>query len=162
MITRQGNGFKARLVVVGCQEPKGAGRTESPTGSHLALMTALAFVSLSDWRLIGLDSKSAYAQAENLERIVLFRLPRAHPPPGCHPSQVVVALGAIYGARDGGRAFYTTPRVSRWRTASQGGPFAIAEEASPAPLAVSSSTAPLAPRRRHRRHRSQSVRRAQS
>lgn len=82
VVTRKGSGFKARLVG---QEPKGAARTDSPTGSHLALM-------------------------ENIERVLLLRLPHAHPPPGCHPFQVVVAVWAIYGTRDAGRAFYAHAR----------------------------------------------------
>lgn len=106
VITRKGGGFKARLVVIGCQEKKGIMRTDSPTASHLMLTLVLSMSVQPGWLLIGLDARSAYLQSENIDRILLLRLPHQNPPPGCVPSQVVVGLGAIYGTRDAGRSFY--------------------------------------------------------
>lgn len=86
---RKGDGIKARPT-----------RTDSPNGSHFSIMTTLAFASQHRC----LDAKSAYLQAENIERIVLLRLAHAHPPRGCHPSQVAVALGATYCTMHAGSA----------------------------------------------------------
>ena len=97
---------KARLVVVGCQEPKLNIRSDAPTASHEALMLTLAFGAQSGWSLLGYDAQTAYLQSEGIERLLLLRLPAENPPPGCLSNQVVVANGSIYGTRDAGRAWY--------------------------------------------------------
>ena len=53
-----------------------------------------------------MGARSAYLQSDNLSRLLLLRMPRQHPPPGCLPEQILVALGSIYGTRDAGRGFY--------------------------------------------------------
>ena len=106
VVTQKDSGFKSRLVVIGCQEPRYAVRTDSPTGSHLMIMLTLAFAAQPGWRLRALDARSAYLQSDKIDRLLLLRMPHAHPPPGCLPSQIMVALGSIYGTRDAGRGFY--------------------------------------------------------
>jgi hypothetical protein len=110
VLTRKGAGFKARLVVIGCQEPRHNIRTESPTGSLLMVYITLTYACQKGWQLLGLDARSAFLQSANIERLLLLRLPRRWPPPGCKPEQVVIARGAIYGTRDAGRSFYKHSR----------------------------------------------------
>lgn len=101
---------KARLVVVGCQEPKLNIRSDAPTASHEALMLTLGFGAQKGWSLLGYDAQTAYLQSEGIERLLLLRLPKEDPPPGCVSNQVVVANGSIYGTRDAGRAWYLRVR----------------------------------------------------
>ena len=106
VVTRKDGGFKSRLVAIGCQEPKYAIRNDPPTGSHLMIMITLAFSAQPGWRLRALDARSAYLQNDNISRLLLLCMPHDHPPPGCLHSQIMVALGSIYGTRAAGRGFY--------------------------------------------------------
>ena len=105
VVARKDGGFKSRLVAIGCQEPKYRMRTDSPTGSHLMIMITLAFAAQPGWRLRALDARPPYVQSDNIIRLLLLRMPRQHPPPGCLPEQIMVALGSIWGTRDAGRGF---------------------------------------------------------
>jgi len=115
--------FKARLVAIGCQEPKSAMRTDSPTGSLSMVWVALAYGGQKGWRLSGYDAKSAYLQVHDDGRILLLRLPKKCPPPGCVAEQVVVGKGAIYGTRDAGRRFYIYAKGVWENTASWNSPW---------------------------------------
>ena len=107
VLVRKGDGtIKARLVVQGCQEKGTNIRSDAPTGSALSFWLTLAFGAQPGWALRGYDAKSAYLQSEGIERTLLLRMPGAEPPPGTVPWQVLQALGAIYGTKDAGRAWY--------------------------------------------------------
>ena len=60
VVTHKGGGFKSRLVVIGCQEPKYGMRTDSPTGSHLMIMITLAFAAQPGWPLRAPEPSSLY------------------------------------------------------------------------------------------------------
>ena len=57
--TEKGTGYKARLVVQGCQEKQGFIRTDAPTGSRAAFFLTVAAGAQSQWQLDSYDAKSA-------------------------------------------------------------------------------------------------------
>ena len=100
---------KARLVVQGCQEANFI-RSDAPTGSTKALCVVCHYGAQRGWRMAGFDAATAYLQPSAhgpvIDRTLLHRLPRTHPPPGRKGGQIVRASGAIYGTRDAGRKWY--------------------------------------------------------
>ena len=60
VLTRKDGGIKARLVVLGCQEPKHSFRSDYPTGSQLVFYTVLAYASQPGWHLEGWDALAAF------------------------------------------------------------------------------------------------------
>ena len=98
---------KARLVVVGCQEPRGQIRSDSPTGSQLAFHITLWLATQKGWMLSCYDAATAYLQSKGIDRTLLLKMPRVNPPPGMEPDETVLATGSIYGTYDAGRAWYT-------------------------------------------------------
>ena len=99
-------GYRARLVVQGCQEKATSLRTDSPTGSRDALLLTIAAASQKGWSWLLADAQGAYLQSGDIERLLLLRLPSGLVCPGTVPNQVVIASGAIYGTRDAGRQWY--------------------------------------------------------
>ena len=100
-------GFKARLVVQGCQEEKGTFRRDSPTGSKEAFFLTLAAASQTNWMVEMYDAESAFLQTSGqMKRLLVIRMPWDLPPPGKLPGQAVVALGSIYGTGDASRGWY--------------------------------------------------------
>ena len=55
--------FKARLVVLGCQEDPTVMRTDSPTGSRDSLFLVLSCAAQEHWSCGSADAASAYLQA---------------------------------------------------------------------------------------------------
>ena len=106
VLTRKDTGYKARLVVQGCQEDKHQIRSDAPTGSLLGFFVVLAIAAQQGWSLSGYDAASALLQSEGIHRTLLLRMPGKQPPPGTVPFQVLRALGSIYGTRDAGRSWY--------------------------------------------------------
>ena len=98
---------KARLVVVGCQEPRGQIRSDSPTGSQLAFHITLWFATQKGWSLRCLDAATAFLQSKGIDRTLLLKMPADNPPPGIGPGEIVLATGSIYGTYDAGRTWYT-------------------------------------------------------
>ena len=98
--------YKARLVVIGCQEARLSLRSDSPTGSTLGFNLVLMCSAQHGWGLRSYDAQSAYLQAGGISRLLLLRLPGVDPPPGTLPNQIVKACGSIYGTRDAGRGWY--------------------------------------------------------
>ena len=95
--------YKSRLVVQGCQERSAYIRSDAPTGSVDALMVTLGFMAQKGWTGCSYDAKSAYLQAEGIDRLLLIRMPKRHP---TDPGKVFYAQGSIYGTKDAGRAWY--------------------------------------------------------
>ena len=85
--------FKARLVVQGCQEDPSMMRTKSPTGSRDSLFLVLSCAAQEHWSCGSADAASAYLQAGGKERLLLLRMPKRQPPPGCEPD-----LRTIFGS----------------------------------------------------------------
>ena len=95
--------YKARLVVQGCLGRSAYIWGHAPAGSVGALMVTLGFVSQDGWAGCPCDAKSAYLQAEGVNRPLPIRMPGGHP---SDPGEVFCAQGSIYGAKDAGRAWY--------------------------------------------------------
>ena len=55
--------YKARLVVIGCQEARLSLRSDSPTGSTLGFNLVLMCSAQHGWGLRSYDAQSAYLQA---------------------------------------------------------------------------------------------------
>ena len=79
VLTRKDGGFKARLVVQGCQEDRNQIRSDAPTGSLLSFYLTLAYAAQQGWSLGGFDTASAYLQSEGIARTLLLRMPARHP-----------------------------------------------------------------------------------
>ena len=73
-------------------------------------MVTICHGAQEGWEREGFDAKTAYLQpgavGKVFNRILMLRLPKAFPPPGKRPGQVVMANGAIYGTKDAGRHWY--------------------------------------------------------
>ena len=70
---------KARLVVVGCQEPRGQIRSDSPTGSQLAFHITLWFATQKGWSLRCLDAATAFLQSKGIVDRTLVEDARGQP-----------------------------------------------------------------------------------
>ena len=111
VLTEKANGTaKARLVVQGCQEKTNDIRSDSPTGSRDCLMLALIHAAQRGWSVSQFDADCAYLQSKGINRTLVLRIPRRHPPPGQEPSALAIATSAIYGTKDAGRHWYMHPR----------------------------------------------------
>ncbi|CAE8634312.1 unnamed protein product, partial [Polarella glacialis] len=106
LVRKSAGKLKARLVVQGCQELASSLRRDAPTASPVVFHLVTMLAAQTGWIVSFHDAASAYLQSEPLSRLLLLRMPAAHPPRGTSPNEVRVALGAIYGTRDAPRAWY--------------------------------------------------------
>ena len=106
VLTSKDGGVKARLVVQGCQEMANNLRTDAPTASRESFALTILTGIQRGWQLRAYDAKTAYLQSGKIGRVLLLRMPRQFPPPGCKPGEVRLANGSIYGTRDAARAWY--------------------------------------------------------
>ena len=81
-------------------------RYDAQTCSVLGFYLTLAFGAHPGWTLCSADASCAFLQSKGIERWLLLRMPRNHPPPGTLSEQVLLAMGSIYGTRDAPRAWY--------------------------------------------------------
>ena len=103
VVTEKKTGFKARLVVRGFEEID-VGQADSPTGEKATLRMVLALAASENWKLQSIDIKSAYLQAENLDREIFVRPPRELKKPG-----LIWQLDKpAYGLIDSARNWYTS------------------------------------------------------
>ena len=91
--------LKARLVVIGCQEIANSLRHDAPKGSVLGFYLTIAFGAQPGWTLCSADASCAFLQSKGIERWLLLRMPKIHPPPGTVSEQIFLAMGSIYGTR---------------------------------------------------------------
>ena len=81
-------------------------RTDSPSGSRDSFFLVLSCAAQERWSCSSADAASAYLQAGGIKRLLLLKMPRQQPPPGCEPGEVRVARGSIYGTRDASRSWH--------------------------------------------------------
>ena len=107
VLTEKANGTaKARFIVHGCQEKTNDIRSDSPTSSRDRLMLTLIHAAQRGWSVSQCDADCSYLQSEGINRTLVPRMPRRHPPPGQEPGALAIATGAIYGTKDAGRHWY--------------------------------------------------------
>ena len=103
VVTEKKTGYKARLVVRGFEEID-VGQADSPTGDKATLRMVLSLAASENWKLQSIDIKSAYLQAENLDRVVYVRPPKELKKPG-----LIWQLDKpVYGLIDSARNWYTS------------------------------------------------------
>lgn len=100
VITEKKNGFKARLVVRGFEEVEEIGQADSPTGDKATLRFVLALAASENWKLQSIDIKSAYLQADTLDREVFVRPPKELKRPGLIWQLDKPAYGLIDSAKN--------------------------------------------------------------
>ena len=104
VITEKKEGFKARLVVRGFEEIEEVGQADSPTGDKATLRLVLTLAASENWKLQSIDIKSAYLQADKLDRDVFVRPPKELKRPG-----LIWALDKpAYGLIDSARNWYSS------------------------------------------------------
>ena len=81
-------GYKAKLVVQGCQEDKGYIRTNAPTEASDAFFMTLAAAAQDGWDCNGFDAQSACLQSDGIEKPLLLRMPHTNQSPGTKPTRV--------------------------------------------------------------------------
>ena len=100
VVTEKQNGYKARLVVRGFEEVDEAGLSDSPTADKATLRLILSIAASENWKLQSIDVKSAYLQAETLERDVFVKPPKKFKKPGLIWQLDKPAYGLIDSARN--------------------------------------------------------------
>ena len=96
--------YKARLVVRGFEETGDFGPSDSPTGDKACLRMIAALATSFNWKLQSIDIKSAYLQADNLDRQVYVR-----PPKELKKSGLIWQLEKpVYGLIDSARNWYAS------------------------------------------------------
>ena len=96
--------YKGRLVCRGFEEEESQFEVDSPTVEKSSVRTFLALSSLNKWRTHSVDIKSAFLQADMLDRDVHVR-----PPKNIKKAGVIwKLLKPLYGLSDSSRNWYFT------------------------------------------------------
>ena len=101
--------LKSRLV--GCgnfeEDMYNELRTDSPAGDVDAHNLVLSWCASNKVRLRSADISSAYLQGREVDRIILYRIPKGGiPEEGVEDGAIIAARVPIYGTRDAGRGFW--------------------------------------------------------
>lgn len=101
VITRKGEGYKARLVVRGDQENCNV-QGDSPTISKLAIRIFLSVAASEGFKISTKDVRSAFLQGKYLERTVYVEPPSEMK----NPFLIWKLKKAVYGLGDAARSWY--------------------------------------------------------
>lgn len=92
VITKKDTGaWKARLVLVGCQDPQNRIRPDAPTGSYLTFHLTLLCGAQPGWKLGCHGVANAYLQSKGITRALILKIPQREPPPSMRPGELVHA-----------------------------------------------------------------------
>ena len=99
--------LKSRLVGCGNFEDTEGLRTDSPTADVDAHNLVFSWTASSRVKIRSADITSAYLQGKEVDRIILYRIPKGGiPAEGLEEGTVIATRVPIYGTKDAGRGFW--------------------------------------------------------
>jgi hypothetical protein len=100
--------LKSRLVGCGNFEDTEDLRTDSPTGDVDSHNLVFSWCAANKVRIKMADISNAYLQGKEVDRILLYKIPRGGiPEEGIEEGAVIAARVPIYGTKDAGRDFWS-------------------------------------------------------
>ena len=99
--------LKSRLVGCGNFEDTDGLRTDSPTSDVDAHNLVFSWCASNKVRIHSADISNAYLQGKEVDRVILYRIPKGGIPEcGISEGTVIAARVPIYGTKDAGRGFW--------------------------------------------------------
>ena len=99
--------LKSRLVGCGNFEETDGLRTDSPPGDADSHNLVFSWCAANKVRIRSADISNAYLQGNEVDRIILYRIPKGGiPEEGIEEGMVIAARVPIYGTKDAGRGFW--------------------------------------------------------
>ena len=103
--------LKSRLVGCGNFEDTDGLRTDSPAGDVDSHNLVFSWCASHRVKIKSADIRNAYLQGKEVDRIILYRIPKGGiPEEGVEEGAVIAARVPIYGTADAGRGFWTRLR----------------------------------------------------
>ena len=98
--------LKSRFVVRGDLEDATKMRTDSPTGSQVAMGLTLSFAASTGQPLRSGDISAAFLQGSELDRQLVLSMPKGGTPYDMNEGDLIVVSTTVYGTKDAPRGWY--------------------------------------------------------
>ncbi|CAE7237433.1 RE2 [Symbiodinium necroappetens] len=98
--------LKSRFVVRGDLEDASKMRTDSPTGSQVAMGLTLSFAASTGRPLRSGDISAAFLQGSELDRQLVLSMPKGGTPYDMEDGDLIVVSTTVYGTKDAPRGWY--------------------------------------------------------
>ncbi|CAE7591026.1 RE1 [Symbiodinium sp. CCMP2592] len=98
--------LKSRFVVRGDLEDASGMRTDSPTGSQVAMGFLLTYAASTGRPLRSGDISAAFLQGSELNRKLVLSMPKGQPPEGMQEDDLVIVSTTVYGTKDAPRGWF--------------------------------------------------------
>eukprot|EP00439_Symbiodinium_sp_Y106_P068391 s2336_g11.t1 len=98
--------LKSRFVVRGDLEDASGVRTDSPTGSHVAMGILLTYAAATQQTIKSGDISAAFLQGSELDRKLILSMPKGAPPEGMREDDLVMVSTTVYGTKDAPRGWF--------------------------------------------------------
>ena len=98
--------LKSRFVVRGDLEDSSSMRTDSPTGSQVAMGILLSYGAATCRTIKSGDISAAFLQGSELDRKLILSMPKGAPPEGMEEDDLVIVSTAVYGTKDAPRGWF--------------------------------------------------------
>ena len=98
--------LKSRFVVRGDLEDSSSMRTDSPTGSQVAMGILLSYGAATRRTIKSGDISAAFLQGSELDRKLILSMPKGAPPEGMEEDDLVIVSTTVYGTKDAPRGWF--------------------------------------------------------
>ena len=98
--------LKSRFVVRGDLEDASMMRTDSPTGSQVAMGLLLSYAAANNSTLRSGDISAAFLQGSVLDRKLVLSMPKGQAPYDVAEDELVVVSTTVYGTKDAPRGWF--------------------------------------------------------